>query len=118
VETKHINQAVSNNPDKFPDGYVFEITKAEHASLMSKFLTLNESGTGRGMHVKYLPKAFTEKGLYMLATILKSRRATETTLEIVETFAKIRELSRTVSQLTTIFVKTKSTFWTKQKVYF
>jgi hypothetical protein len=46
-----------------------------------------------------LPKAFTEKGLYMLATILKSEKATQTTIAIVETFAKIRELSRTVAEL-------------------
>ncbi len=54
---------------------------------------------GRGEHSKYQPKAFTEKGLYMLATILKSEKATETTIAIVETFAKIRELSRTVAEL-------------------
>ena len=54
---------------------------------------------GRGEHTKYIPKAFTEKGLYMLATILKSPKATQTTLAIVETFAKIRELSHTVAEL-------------------
>jgi len=62
----------------------------------SKFLTLEK---GRGEHVKYSPKAFTEKGLYMLATILKSQKATQTTIAIVETFSKIRELSRNVSEL-------------------
>ena len=50
----------------------------------------------------YLPKAFTEKGLYMLATIIKSEQATSTTLVIIETFSKIRELSRTVKELSTI----------------
>jgi len=67
VETKEINQAVRNNFDKFPKDYIFEISKEEHESLRSKFLTLEKQG--RGKHVKYLPKAFTEKGLYMLATI-------------------------------------------------
>ena len=97
VKTKEINQAVRNNPEKFPDGYVFDLSVKEWIRLRSKFLTLDESG--RGEHTKYLPTAFTEKGLYMLATILKSKRATETTIEIVETFAQLRELSRTVVEL-------------------
>lgn len=97
VKTKEINQAVKNNPEKFPVGYVFVISVDEWKVLRSKFLTLDESG--RGEHTKYLPTAFTEKGLYMLATVLKSKRATETTIEIVETFAKLRELSRTMITL-------------------
>lgn len=91
VETKAINQAVKNNPDKFPKGFVYELTKEEWAVLRSKILTL-EPTTGKGHHPKYLPKAFTEKGLYMLATILKSPVATQTTLAIVNTFAEVREL--------------------------
>ncbi len=91
VETKAINQAVKNNPDKFPDGFVFELSKEEWTVLRSKILTL-EPTTGKGHHPKYLPKAFTEKGLYMLATILKSPIATQTTLAIVNTFAEVREL--------------------------
>jgi len=97
VETKEINQAVKNNPNKFPEGYILDISEDEHKSLRSNFLTLKIQG--RGKHVKYLPKAFTEKGLYMLATILKSPKATQTTIDIVEAFAKIRELSRTFSQI-------------------
>lgn len=91
VETKAINQAVKNNPDKFPEGFVCELTKEEWAVLRSKILTL-EPTSGKGHHPKYLPKAFTERGLYMLATILKSPIATQTTLAIVNTFAEVREL--------------------------
>ncbi|MDE6808484.1 MAG: ORF6N domain-containing protein [Muribaculaceae bacterium] len=91
VETKAINQAVKNNPDKFPEGFVYELTKEEWAVLRSKILTL-EPTSGKGHHPKYLPKAFTERGLYMLATILKSPIATQTTLAIVNTFAEVREL--------------------------
>ena len=94
VETKRINEAVRNNPDKFPEGYIFSLDSKEVVSLRSKFSTTNISSKSR-----VLPKAFTEKGLYMLATILKSPTATQTTIAIVETFAKIRELSRTVGEL-------------------
>jgi len=97
VETKRINEAVGNNPDKFPTGYIMDVSKEEHKSLRSKISTLEKQG--RGQHVKYLPKAFTEKGLYMLATILKSPQATQTTIAIVEAFTKIRELARTVAEL-------------------
>ena len=92
VTTKEINQAVSNNPDKFPNGYVIELTKDEKNELVKnfdRFKTLKHSTVN--------PKAFTEKGLYMLATILKSDVATEATLQIVETFARIKELSRNIN---------------------
>ena len=95
VETRIINQAVKNNPDKFPDGFVFELTKEEAECSRSKILTLNKS-KGRGHNIKYLPKAFTERGLYMLATILKSPIATQTTLAIVNTFAQVREVRRRI----------------------
>lgn len=94
VETKRINEAVKNNPDKFPKGYIFELTKKEKVKVVENFDHLK--------YLKYspkLPKAFTEKGLYMLATILKSEKATQTTLAIIETFTKIRELSRTINSL-------------------
>lgn len=97
VETKRINEAVKNNPDKFPEGYIITLTDDEMHSLRSKTSTLEN--TGRGKHTKYNAKCFSEKGLYMLATILKSPKSTETTIAIIETFAKVRELSRTISQL-------------------
>ncbi|MDO5523798.1 MAG: ORF6N domain-containing protein [Bacteroidia bacterium] len=96
VETKRINEAVKNNPEKFPAGYILDLSNDEWNSLRSKISTLK---SGRGEHTKYIPKAFTEKGLYMLATILKSAKATQTTILIVETYAKIRELSRTIKEL-------------------
>ena len=94
VETKRINEAVKNNPDKFPDGYILYLSMDEAIASRSKFSTLK-----RGENLKYVPKAFSERGLYMLATILKSPKATETTIAIIETFTKVRELSRTISQL-------------------
>ena len=94
VETKVINQAVKNNQKKFPEGYVIELKNNELEILRSKILTAKPSSMTR-----YYPKAFTERGLYMLATILKSDTATDTTIAIIETFAKMKELSRTVTEL-------------------
>lgn len=92
VETKRVNEAVKNNPDRFPEGYVIELNDKEIQMLRSKFSTTNLS-----FKVRYAPKAFTEKGLYMLATILKSPRAVNTTIAIIESFARLRELSRNLS---------------------
>ncbi len=94
VETKEVNKAVRNNPDKFPDGYIFELQQSEKQYVVENFHHL--------VRLKFspvTPKAFTEKGLYMLATILKSERATQTTIAIIEAFAKLRELSRTIGEM-------------------
>lgn len=92
VSTKEVNQSVSNNPNKFPEGYVIELTKEEKVELVKNFDRFNKL-----KHSTVSPKVFTEKGLYMLATIIKSKIATETTLQIIETFAKVKELSRNIN---------------------
>ena len=97
VATREINQAVRNNPGKFPEGYVVELDEEEAKVLRSKFLTLDDARAGRGRHSKYNYKVFTERGLYMLATILKGERAVRTTLAIIETYAQVRELARPAS---------------------
>lgn len=94
VETKRINEAVKNNTDKFPEGYMFKLTHEELIYLRSKNSTTNISSKSR-----VLPKAFTEKGLYMLATILKSKQAVNTTFAIIETFATVRQLKRELRNL-------------------
>ncbi|GHT21389.1 hypothetical protein FACS189430_01340 [Bacteroidia bacterium] len=97
VETKRINEAVNNNPAKFPAGYILSLPDDEMRVLRSKFSTLENAG--RGKYAKYNAKCFSERGLYMLATILKSPVATDTTLDIVETFAEVKELSRTIAEI-------------------
>lgn len=78
AETREVNQAVRNNPRKFPNGYVMELTADESSVLRSKLLTLEvhsktlDSTLGKGRYSKYNFKAFTRKGLYMLATCLRS----------------------------------------------
>ena len=94
VETKRINEAVSNNPEKFPDGYILELSKNEKNELVENFDRFN-----RQKHSTAIPKAFTEKGLYMLATILKSPKAVETTIAIVEAYAKLKELARVITEV-------------------
>ena len=98
VETREVNQAVRNNPRKFRKGYMFELTSEESSALRSNLLTL-EHANGKGRHSKYNYKAFTERGLYMLATILKSKKAEDATIAIIETFAKVRELKRELIEL-------------------
>jgi phage regulator Rha-like protein len=93
IETMRVNEAVKNNPDKFPDGYILELNSKEWADLKSKISISSWGGKNK------LPKAFTERGLYMLATILKSSQAVQTTLAIVETFTQIRELTRTIKEI-------------------
>lgn len=83
VETKRINEAVKNNPEKFPERYLFRITEDEYLSLKSKNST-SKGGSRKG-HT-----AFTEQGIYMLATILKSKVATNVSIQIMDTFVKMR----------------------------
>jgi hypothetical protein len=86
VETKRINEAVKNNPDKFPDDFYFEATDDELENLRSKISTSSWGGN------RYSPKLFTEQGIYMLATVLKSKVATNITVMIIRTFANMRRL--------------------------
>ena len=96
VVTRDINKAVKNNPDKLPSGYIIELDALEKKELVENFHRFN------GLkHTKINPKAFTEKGLYMLATILKSKKATQTTFLIIETFAILRSLQQTVAAAAT-----------------
>jgi len=97
VLTKEVNQAVKNNPEKFPPGYILKLTDEETNSLCSKKLTLNKPG--RGQHSKFNPTIFTLRGLYMFATILKSPKATEVTVSIIEAFANLRELAYAIANL-------------------
>ena len=94
VKTKEVNQAVRNNPSKFPHGYVFHLEQYEKMEVVKNFDRLRSLKFS-----SVAPTAFTERGLYMLATILKSDRAVSTTLAIVDTFVKARELARTMESL-------------------
>ena len=93
VETKHINQAVKNNLDKFPADFMFKLSKDEFTDLRSKILTTDFS------KVRTTPKVFSEQGVYMLATIIKGKIATQTTISIMRTFTKMKHFIHQNSHL-------------------
>jgi len=116
VETKRVNEAIKNNPDKFPEGYVFQLKANEYdvlKALSEKSQQFDNQGAVENFDrtlktsqlatifekTRVLPKVFTEKGLYMLATILKSPQATQATIAIVEAFAKLKQLSNNIAFL-------------------
>lgn len=86
VETKALNQAVKRNIQRFPPDFMFQLTKEE--CLRSQIVTLNG---GRGQHLKYLPYAFTENGVAMLSSILRSERAIEVNIRIMRAFTLMRD---------------------------
>jgi hypothetical protein len=101
VSTKALNQAVKRNADRFPEDFMFQLNKHESDmflrfqfgtssdSLRSQFVTLKK---GRGQHMKYMPYVFTEQGVAMLSSVLKSSRAVQVNIQIMRTFTKMRRL--------------------------
>lgn len=89
VETKQLNRAVQRNIERFPEDFMFQLTKEE--CLRCQFGTLN---TGRGQHLKYMPYAFTEYGIAMLSGILRSETAIAANIRIMRAFADMRKLIR------------------------
>jgi len=90
VELKRLNEQVKRNRERFPDDFMFQLNKEEDENLRSQFATSNKERGGR----RYLPYAFTEEGIYMLATILNSKVAIQTNIAIIRTFKKLREFSK------------------------
>ena len=96
VDTRSINQAVKNNLEKFPNGYLIPLNDNEKEELIKNFDRFESM-----KHSPVPPTAFTERGLYMLATILKSKRAVQTTIAIIDTFAMVRKMASTMEALQT-----------------
>ncbi len=86
VETKVLNQAVSRNSDRFPEDFMFRLSKEAFADLRSQIVTSSWGGR------RYPPFAFTEQGVAMLSSVLKSKRAVQVNIQIIRTFTKLREL--------------------------
>jgi len=90
VETKVLNQAVKRNLKRFPPDFMFQVTEHEYENLRSQFVTSKKGRGGR----RYMPFVFTEQGIYMLATVLKSDVAIDVNIAIMRTFTKLREFSK------------------------
>ena len=88
VETKALKQAVKRNMDKFPDDFMFELT-AEEAEDFSRSQNVTLK---RGQNIKYLPFAFTEHGVLMLSSVLRSKQANEVNIRIMRVYSKMKEL--------------------------
>lgn len=87
VETRSLIQAVKRNIERFPEGFMFQLTPGETKYSRSQFVILKH-----GQNIKYLPYAFTEQGVAMLSSVLRSKRAIQVNIQIMKTFTKIREM--------------------------
>lgn len=87
VETKRLNEQVRRNKERFPEDFMFQLTKNEIITSRSQFATLNEQ---RGQNIKYLPYAFTENGIAMLSSVLRSPTSIAVNIQIMRAFTAIR----------------------------
>lgn len=92
VDTKVLNQAVKRNAQRFPEDFMFQLTKNEWEALRSQFVTLELKEKGRAKYPKYLPKAFTEQGVAMLSSGLRSETAIQVNIQIIRVYTRIRQL--------------------------
>ena len=96
VEVKALNQAVRRNPDRFPADFMFQLSWDEAERSRSQFVTLNEAAGNsplRGQNLKYRPFAFTEQGVAMLSSVLRSRQAVQANVEIMRAFVRLRGMA-------------------------
>ena len=116
-EVKNLNQQVKRNIARFPEDFMFQLTRDELISvksqivisregisencLKSQIVTLNESGNKRGLHIKKMPYAFTEQGIYMLATVLRGELAEQQSIFIMRAFREMRHYIRQNQQFAT-----------------
>jgi len=95
VEPRALNQAIKRNADRFPVDFAFQLTQKEAESLRSQIVILDDAvkkTPGRGKYSKYPPYAFTEQGVAMLSSVLRSRRAAQVNVEIMRAFVRLRDM--------------------------
>jgi hypothetical protein len=107
VENKRLKEAVRRNINRFPQDFMFELSKIEYDSLRTQFATLKN---GRGQHLKYMPFAFTEQGIAMLSSVLNSEKAIEINISIIRAFVTIRQFSLSYSELKSRIEEIESQF--------
>lgn len=94
VLTKRMNLSIKRNIERFPEDFMFQLTKEEWNSLRFQFETLK-----RGAHSKFLPYAFTEQGVAMLSSVLNSKQAIAVNIQIIRVFTKMREIISTNKEI-------------------
>ncbi len=107
VDTKVFKQSVRRNINRFPEDFMFELTKEEYNSLRSQIVTLKN---GRGQHSKYTPFAFTEQGIAMLSSVLNSEKAIKINISIIRAFVTFRQFSLTYNELKERILEIESQF--------
>jgi phage regulator Rha-like protein len=112
VETKVLNQAVKRNIERFPKDFMFQLTKKEWDVLRSQFVTLE---TGKGKYPKYFPHVFTEHGVTMLASVLRSERAIKMNIAIVRAFISMRKFTLNYKDIVTEIEEIKRTVGSHDK---
>jgi phage regulator Rha-like protein len=109
VETSNLNKAIKRNSERFPEDFMFQLTREETDSLRFQFGILEtgeqaksqsvETKRGRGQHRKYLPYVFTEQGVAMLSSVLHSKRAIQVNIAIMRAFVKLKAMLSTNKEL-------------------
>jgi len=120
VSTKVLNQAVKRNLERFPSDFMFQLSMAEvkeleSSGLRSQIVTLKKP---QGKHVKYRPYAFTEHGILMLSSVLRSDRAVQVNIQIMRTFVRLREMLASNAELTRHLDELERTYDERFKVIF
>src|SRR5215217_4920119 len=120
VSTKVLNQAVKRNPERFPSDFMFQLTmeearELEPKRLRSQIVTLKKP---QGKHIKYRPYAFTEHGILMLSSVLRSKRAIQVNIQIMRTFVRLREMFVSDAELAKRLNALERTYDKKFKVVF
>lgn len=113
VETKALNRAVKRNIARFPEDFMFQLTKEEYDSLRFQFGTLK-----RGQHPKYLPHVFTQEGVAMLSSVLSSEKAIEVNILIMRAFVKLREMIASNKDLSKRLDELEKKYDTQFKIVF
>jgi hypothetical protein len=99
VQTRTLNQAVKRNIERFPEDFMFQLTWDETKCLRSQIVILKDNETKRGKHIKYPPYAFTEQGVAMLSSVLRSKRAIQVNIMIMRTFIRLKQMIATHKEL-------------------
>ena len=115
VETRALIQAVKRNIERFPADFMFQLDADETERLRSQTVILK---TGRGQHRKYLPYAFTEQGVAMLSSVLRSPRAVQVNIEIMRAFVRLRQMLQADAQMAKKLAALEKKYDTQFRVVF